>query len=88
MKHNDCRHFVPIDVFKGCCRKTGAEVYIDTSVCAGFLETPKCRNCMSFCEPDKEEMGLCKGLETEYWAYGDMNARTCEGYQKKEPNAG
>lgn len=87
MKHNDCRHFTPVDVFKGICRKTGGMVIIDTPVCSAFLEAPKCRSCIHFREPDKEEIGICGGLEKEFWAYGDMNAKTCEGYKNGRQDA-
>lgn len=81
MKHNDCKYFNPIDVFKGICRKTGTAVFIDTPPCPAFLEAQKCRNCSHFTNPNSEEIGTCTGLTKEFWAYGDMNAKTCEGYQ-------
>lgn len=83
MKHSDCKNFTPFDAFKGICRKSGGFVMIDTDTCAAFGAAPKCRNCAHFCEPNEEEIGTCTGLDKEFWAYGDMSAKTCEGYQAR-----
>lgn len=83
MKHSDCKNFTPFDAFKGICRKSGGFVMIDTDTCAAFCAAPKCRNCAHFCEPNEEEIGTCTGLDKEFWAYGDMSAKTCEGYQAR-----
>ena len=82
-KHSDCKNFTQLDVFKGICRKAGGFVLIDTPICEAFSEAAKCRNCANFCNPNEDEVGLCKGIGKEYWAYGDMNAKTCEGYKGK-----
>ena len=84
MKHSDCKNFTPVDAFKGLCRANGGMVMIDSDTCPQFAAAPKCRNCVHFCDPNEEEIGICKGLEKEYWAYADLNAKTCEGYQAKE----
>ncbi len=79
-KHSDCKNFTSFDVFKGFCRRTNGLVLIDTPICNAFTETAKCRNCAMFTEPNTEEIGTCTGLKKAFWAYGDMNAKTCEGY--------
>jgi 4-hydroxyphenylacetate decarboxylase small subunit len=79
-KHNDCKNFTDLDVFKGYCRKIDALVLIDVPTCKNFAEKPKCRNCTHFSNPDEFEIGSCVGLSKEYWSYGEMNAKTCEGY--------
>ena len=82
-KHSDCKNFVQFDVFKGFCRKNGGFVLIDTDICPAFAEKAKCRNCSHFCGVNEEGIGMWKGLESEYWAYEDMDAKTCEGYETK-----
>jgi 4-hydroxyphenylacetate decarboxylase small subunit len=82
-KHNDCKNFTDFDVFKGYCRKIDGLVLIDTPTCKNFVEKPKCRNCANFIKPNEFEIGTCVGLDKEFWAYGDMNAKTCEGYSAK-----
>ena len=66
---------LPLDAFKGLCRANGGMVMIDSDTCPQFAAAPKCRNCVHFCEPNEEEIGICKGLEKEYWAYADLNAK-------------
>lgn len=83
-KHSDCKNFTSIDVFKGYCRRIKDFVLIDAPTCPAFMEAPKCRNCRHFCSADEDEIGLCKGMSREYWAYGEMNAKTCEGYSVKQ----
>jgi len=82
MKHNDCENFSPIDVAKGICRLSNKMVFIDTPVCESFIAVSKCKNCSSFKNPNKDNIGTCVGLKKESWTYGDLNAVTCEGYNK------
>lgn len=82
-KHSDCKNFTAFDVFKGYCRKAQDFVLIDAPICPNFVEAPKCRNCSHFNNPNEEEIGSCTGVGKEFWAYGDMNAKTCEGYRMK-----
>ncbi|WP_027623091.1 4-hydroxyphenylacetate decarboxylase small subunit [Clostridium lundense] len=81
-KHNDCLNFSPIDVAKGICRLTNSIIFIDSQTCGKFNELPKCKNCTNFKNPNKDNIGTCTGLKKEAWAYGDLNAVTCEGYKK------
>ena len=66
MKHSDCKNFTPLDAFKGLCRANGGMVMIDSDTCPQFAAAPKCRNCVHFCEPNEEEIGICKGLPPCY----------------------
>lgn len=84
MKHNDCLNFSPIDVAKGICRVTNTIIFIDSEPCTNFKELPKCKNCVNFINANKDNIGTCTGLNKEAWAYGDLNAVTCEGYKKIE----
>jgi 4-hydroxyphenylacetate decarboxylase small subunit len=81
--HSDCKNCIPFDVFKGFCKKNNRLVLIDSPVCENFSGAAKCRNCACFANPNSDEIGTCKGLAKEYWAYGDMYAKTCEGYSIK-----
>jgi len=81
MKHNDCANFSPIDVAKGICRLSNQMVFIDAAVCEKFNEVSKCKNCSSFKNPNKDNMGTCTGLKIQSWTYGELNTVTCEGYK-------
>ena len=81
MKHSDCANFSPIDVAKGICRLSNEMVLIDTPVCKSFKEVSKCKNCSSFKDPNKDNIGTCVGLKKQSWTYGELNAVTCEGYK-------
>jgi 4-hydroxyphenylacetate decarboxylase small subunit len=81
MKHNDCVNFSPVDVAKGICRLSNQTVFIDALVCEKFNEVSKCKNCSSFKNPNKDNMGTCVGLKKPSWTYGELNAVTCEGYK-------
>jgi 4-hydroxyphenylacetate decarboxylase small subunit len=82
-KHNDCLNFSPVDASKGICRITGSMINIDSEVCSKFDLAPKCRNCEYFKKPDKDEIGICLGLNKEDWTFGDLNAITCKGHKFK-----
>ena len=81
--HSDCINFTQFDVFKGYCRKANGFVLIDTEICPAFEAKAKCKNCKNFCDANDEGIGTCKGLTKEFWAYAEMDAKTCEGYCAK-----
>ena len=81
-KHNDCLHFANIDVAKGICRLNGEIIEIDTKVCDTFVAKPKCKFCKNFKDQDKDGIGMCIGLESESWVYGELNAVTCPSFDK------
>lgn len=81
MKHSDCVNFSTIDVAKGICRVTNQIIFTDTEVCKNFNELSKCRNCLNFKNPDKDNIGTCAGFKKETWTFADLNAVTCECYK-------
>ncbi|CAH2214872.1 4-hydroxyphenylacetate decarboxylase small subunit [Tepidibacter aestuarii] len=84
LKHNDCLNFSPMDAAKGICRVTGNMINIDSDVCEVFELCPKCRNCSNFKNSDKDELGMCTGLDKDNWTYGDLNAVTCNSHEFKK----
>lgn len=81
-KHSDCENFAPVDVAKGICRLTNKPVLIDSQVCVKYEAVPQCSGCAQFKNPDKGGIGICTGLQKEYWTAGHYNAGLCEGYVK------
>lgn len=75
--HNDCKHYLPADVFKGFCKRDGTKILCDDPNCDGFEYVPKCKFCENFI-PKEEFLGMCKN---EFEAYPDMIAKTCKNYQ-------
>lgn len=83
LKHNDCKHFVAVDVVKGICRRSDKIIFIDSDICPKFEAVAKCKNCENFLEPDEDNIGTCKCSKIGYWTYGENFALNCEGYQAK-----
>jgi 4-hydroxyphenylacetate decarboxylase small subunit len=87
MRHVDCKNYINLDCEKGMCAKYKAIVLIDgkgSEACPCFIPAEKCGICQNFIEPDKYGVGTCKGLKKENWAYSNMNACTCSGYQARQ----
>ncbi|PAB57849.1 4-hydroxyphenylacetate decarboxylase small subunit [Anaeromicrobium sediminis] len=80
--HSDCLNFATIDVAKGFCRVTNEVILTDTDICPKFSQSSKCKNCAHFSNPNEDNIGTCSGLEDRSWTYGDLNAITCNGYEK------
>jgi hypothetical protein len=74
---NDCRYYLPIDVFQGSCKKEKQSVSPDDKSCQSFERQPKCKFCSNYL-PGKEYLGKCK--ETVL-AFPDLNAAKCADFQ-------
>lgn len=76
MKHKDCKYYLPIDAFKGLCKRDKKDIKADDSSCEDFEKAQKCIYCSNF-EETNIDMGLCKN---KYDAYPQMNASTCNEF--------
>ena len=74
--HIDCKHFLPIDVFKGMCKRDKTDILADDSACEKFDQIEKCKGCSSF-SSSENGLGKCKN---KFDAYADMLAKTCEDF--------
>jgi len=77
MKHNDCKYYLPIDAFKGICKRDKNNINADDVSCEYFEKAQKCEYCSNF-ELISEGMGKCK---EKYDAYPKMNASTCSDFR-------
>lgn len=76
-KHNDCKYYIAIDVFKGICKRDKKKINADEKACENFAQIAKCKFCINF-SPAGEHLGLCMN-KTE--AYPDMIAKTCKNFE-------
>jgi 4-hydroxyphenylacetate decarboxylase small subunit len=81
--HQDCANFLPLDVAKGLCNRSGEIVFIDTPPCGEFAAAPKCRNCSHFSLAQDGESGTCTGFDIPATAYPDLRAMNCERHTRK-----
>ena len=81
--HSDCTNFIPVDVAKGLCNLHNQEIMAPGDICSDFEETPKCKNCSHFTEPNEKGMGNCKGFADDFWTFGDLRTGNCENYLAK-----
>ena len=77
LKCSDCRYYLPVDVFKGLCKKTKAGITPDDTACPVTEAVPKCKFCANYL-PEKEFLGKCKGVSL---AYPDMIAAKCTEFK-------
>lgn len=77
MKHNDCKYYLPIDAFKGICKRDKNNINADDESCEHFEKARKCEHCSHF-ELTGDEIGICN---EKYDAYPKMNALTCTDFQ-------
>jgi 4-hydroxyphenylacetate decarboxylase small subunit len=75
--HQDCREYIPVDVFQGMCRVKKDVAIPDAEACELFCPVKKCRHCSSYHESE-DETGTCRGKNP---AYPDMIAKTCENFE-------
>ena len=75
--HQDCREYIPIDVFRGMCRVKKDETISDAEACELFFPVKKCKYCTSYHESEGGP-GTCRGKNP---AYPDMIAKTCEDFE-------
>lgn len=72
----DCRYFLPVDVFKGICKKDKSRITPETDICANFDRVPKCKFCSHFTSDD-EFLGKCMEKTP---VYADLLAANCEDF--------
>ena len=68
----DCRFYIPIDVFKGMCMHDKKSINADDAACERFQKVEKCKYCLSYI-PESDTIGRCG----QHLAYPEMNATTC-----------
>ncbi len=74
---NNCKYYLPVDVFKGSCKLSKAAVKPEDKSCGDFDRTAKCRFCRNY-TPEKEFLGKCRG---NVLAYPDMLAVNCSLFE-------
>lgn len=83
-RHSDCRRYVPVDVAKGICRRTGGMVNLEDPPCRELIFLPKCKYCASFLSGEQEELGTCTAEADHPWTYPELVATTCSWFLPRE----
>jgi 4-hydroxyphenylacetate decarboxylase small subunit len=73
----DCRYYLPVDVFRGLCKITKEPTGPDTPLCAKAERIAKCKFCDNFII-GKDYLGKCMGTTL---AYPDMIASKCADFK-------
>ncbi|MCK6556007.1 4-hydroxyphenylacetate decarboxylase small subunit [Candidatus Binatia bacterium] len=75
---NDCRFYLPVDVFKGLCKKSRERVDPETAECKTFEKRHKCKFCSRYTSSEAF-VGTCSvgGVPT----YPDLNGTYCGDFQ-------
>ncbi|TSA23628.1 MAG: hypothetical protein D4R67_13135 [Bacteroidetes bacterium] len=73
----DCKYYLPVDVFRGICKKSKEKILPDDPFCRDGEKIPKCRFCQNY-TPEKDFLGKCRGA---IFAYPDMVAVKCAGFE-------
>ncbi len=79
---NDCKYYLPVDVFKGLCKISKEKLSPEDKACDKYEQVAKCKFCKNYTS-SKDELGFCKGNIT---AYPEMLAVTCNEYIKRAKN--
>jgi hypothetical protein len=77
MKHDDCKYYTNLDVFKGVCKRDKSSINADDEACDHFEKAQKCKYCSNF-SSQQDELGTCMN---KYDAYPEMNAITCHDFK-------
>lgn len=78
--HIDCIYYLPIDVFKGLCKRDKSKILADESSCEQYDPAPKCKHCKNFSK-EAQQIGKCMDKSI---AYPDMIAKTCNDFKWKK----
>jgi 4-hydroxyphenylacetate decarboxylase small subunit len=78
-KCNDCRYYLPVDVFKGLCKVSKEKKLPESQSCKEYERIAKCKFCKNYANV-KDNIGTCMG-KTD--AYPEMLAITCIDYSRK-----
>lgn len=77
---NDCQYYLPVDAFKGLCKRSKDHVVPETAECKTFEKRHKCKCCSHFTlSQDCAFLGTCSagGVPT----FPDLNGTYCHDYQ-------
>ncbi|MCK9617992.1 MAG: 4-hydroxyphenylacetate decarboxylase small subunit [Lentimicrobiaceae bacterium] len=75
--HKNCRFYLPVDAFKGFCKRDKNRINADDSCCENFERAKQCQSCAYF-DHLEEFSGKCM---QRFFAYPDMNALTCSDFK-------
>jgi 4-hydroxyphenylacetate decarboxylase small subunit len=78
--HKNCSFYLPVDAFKGLCKRTKEPLAADDAGCDAYDALPQCRHCNHFTS-DAEFTGRCMNVSM---AYPDMNATNCADFSWKK----
>jgi hypothetical protein len=78
---NDCKFYLPVDVFRGICKLSKADILPEDPFCNRAEKIAKCKFCRQYLS-EKEFLGKCAGR----LAYPDMVATTCTEFKWVSPN--
>ncbi len=76
IRHYDCKYYLPVDAFKGICKRDKSDLVADEESCEDFEKARKCIHCKHF-QMTSVDMGTCM---QKYDAYPQMNAITCTDF--------
>jgi 4-hydroxyphenylacetate decarboxylase small subunit len=79
-RHSDCRRYVPVDVAKGICRRTGGVVNLEDLPCQDLIFLSKCKYCSHYVFDEREELGTCTAEADHPWTYPELVATTCSWF--------
>jgi len=74
---NDCKFYLPVDVFRGICKYSKQKTGPDQLFCDKGEKIQKCKFCSRYYS-DKDYLGKC--METTL-AYPDMIAAKCADFE-------
>ena len=79
---NDCKFYLPVDVFRGICKLSKEKVGPEHAQCDKAEQIAKCKFCAKY-TAEKDFLGKCMGTTM---AYPDMIASKCADFQWCEQN--
>ena len=74
---NDCRYYLPVDVFIGMCKISKNKIMPDDIGCDQAQKIAKCKFCTNFSN-ERDFLGKCMGASL---AYPDMIGVKCADFK-------
>ena len=76
----DCLYYLPVDVFKGICKKTKKNIEPEQVEESCYTANKKCKFCTNFTlSKEDDQLGTCMD---KTFAYPDMIAQKCKDFKK------